>query len=362
MSAEPTWDDVEEGLAQALGALPEGAVLQLVEAELPAEGGYYAQLWQDAGKLHAEVSANGVVRPDRRLPAEAEAQVASLGWDRPGTGNPVNWSTALEWPAPAAGYRRLAGRVVAVLRDVFHLVTPAELTYRYWLAGTGEELPLPGLGLDPLDIAYYARLAPGDEPDRPKAVLRRIRVGYRITDEELRRDGGWIPTTTLNEAERGELGDELVRIDHAQAARLVDGWRRPAEAPAAPDATGSPLRWTALPRDAAGRPTGTGRPPLDGAERSSVAGYLRSAPVVVAALGFDEDLLDPGRPEVVPLAIRTDGEWVWPESDGYYADRYGLAPEPEFVAHVRRRGYRAPEVDDGTLRRAARLVSEQATG
>src|SRR5256885_3819561 len=171
-----------------------------------------------AGKLPAEVSATGLVRPDRRLPAEAEAQVASLGWDRPGTGNPVNWSTALEWPAPAAGYRRLAGRVVAVLRDVFHLVTPAELTYRYWLAGTGEELPLPGLGLDPLDIAYYARLAPGDEPDRPKAVLRRIRVGYRITDEELRRDGGGIPPTALNEAGRGGVGGEAGRHDHPPRA------------------------------------------------------------------------------------------------------------------------------------------------
>ncbi len=364
MSRSTTWDDLAAGLVDALGKLPEGAVLQLSEAALPEEGGYYAQLWQDPDRLHAEISGNGVVRADRRLAPDAEARIAALGWDPPGTGNPVNWSTTLHWPAPADDYRRLADGLVAVLRDVFELGTPDDVAYRSWLADTGQEQPLPQLGLDQVDIAYYARLGEGDTVDQPKGLLRRIRIGWRITDQAFLRDGSWGPTETLDRAELGELDDDLVQIAHAQAARIAAGWRRLAEPPAG---TGSdpqerPLRWTTVELDEAGRPTATGRPWLDGFERASVAAYLRGAPMLIAVFGFDEDPWDPTRPEVVPLSIRTDGEWVWSESEGYFAERYGIPPEPEFLSHIKARDYRWPDVDEETLERAARLVDDRAAG
>jgi hypothetical protein len=313
-----TWEELEAGLADVLGRLPEGAVLQVGPAVPPEEAGYHAHLWQDADRLYAEV--------------------------------PGDWSATLDWPAPAAGHRRLAGHLVAELREVFD--TPDDLAYRCWLADTGRDHPLPQLGLDPLDIAYYARPGAGGTVDRPAELLRRIRIGWRIVDEALDRAGTWRPTEALNQAELGELGEDLVRVEHARAARILTGLRRlAAGAPA--DGT---LRWTAVKRDDAGRPTASGRPRLDGFERSAVAGYLRGAPVVIAAFGFDEDPLDPERPEVVPLTIRTDGHWVWPESEGYFAERYGIPPEPELLAHIQRQGYRWPEVDDETLIRAARLV------
>ena len=346
-----SWSELEAALAGVLGALPEGAVLQLSEAALPEDGGYYAQLWQDADRLYAEVSGTDAVRADRRLTPEAEARIRALGWEAPRPG--ANWSAALDWPAPAIGYRSLAARLVAVLSDVFGIGTPDDLGYQCWLADTGRPLPLPQLGLDPIDVAYYVRPA----PDRPQELLRRIRVGWRITDSTLDGSGNWVPTDKLDLAELGELGEDLVRVDHAEAGRIA---ARLTSAPA-DDGAGATLRWTGIVRDRAGRPD-AGQPPLDGDERAAVAGYLRGAPIVIAVFGFDEDPLDPGRAPVVPLSIRTDGTWVWSESDGYFAQRYGIPPEPEFFADIRRRGYRWPEVDDETLMRAARLVDERAAG
>jgi hypothetical protein len=108
-------------------------------------------------------------------------------------------------------------------------------------------------------------------------------------------------------------------------------------------------------RDADGRPVGPFER-LDDAERPLVAGYLRGAPVV-AANGFDVDPFDPARPETVPLHFHTDGRWVWSESLAYFADRYGLAPEPALLRHVRERRYRWPTVGREVLDRAAALVS-----
>jgi hypothetical protein len=109
-------------------------------------------------------------------------------------------------------------------------------------------------------------------------------------------------------------------------------------------------------RDADGRPVGPFER-LDDAERPLVAGSLRGAPVVVAANGFDVDPFDPARPETVPLHFHTDGRWVWSESLAYFADRYGLAPEPALLRHVRERRYRWPTVGREVLDRAAALVS-----
>jgi hypothetical protein len=363
VSPSTTWDDLEAGLRDALGKLPRGAVLQLSEAALPEEGGYYAQLWQDPDRVHAEISGNGVVRPDRRLRPETEARIAALGWGPPGTGNPVNWSMTLDWPAPAAGYRLLAARLVAVLRDVFELATPDDLAYRSWLSDTGQERPLPQLGLDPVDVAYYAQLGEGGTAEQPKGLLRRIRIGPRVSDEARLAGGGWEPSEALRHAELGELDGDLVEISHAHAARVATGWRRLA---GAPDGSGSgpaeeAPRWTTVELDEEGRPTASGQPWLDGFERAAVAAYLRGAPMLIAVFGFDEDPWDPSRPAVVPLSIRTDGVWVWSESEAYFAERYGIPPDPELLAHIKEHDYRWPDLDEESLERAARLVEGSAT-
>jgi hypothetical protein len=78
--------------------------------------------------------------------------------------------------------------------------------------------------------------------------------------------------------------------------------------------------------------------------------------MLIAVFGFDEDPWDPDRPAVVPVSIHTDGEWVWSESEAYFAERYGIPPDPEFLAHIKERDYRWPDLDEATLERAARTV------
>ncbi|HZB32868.1 MAG TPA: glycohydrolase toxin TNT-related protein [Streptosporangiaceae bacterium] len=90
------------------------------------------------------------------------------------------------------------------------------------------------------------------------------------------------------------------------------------------------------------------RPPVPDDEVEAVADYLTKAPLVLAARSLDNDLLDPARPEKVPLTYLTDGTWIWPGGVGYYLRTHGVPPEPELVDHIRRQGFQPPEVDDYT--------------
>jgi hypothetical protein len=103
-------------------------------------------------------------------------------------------------------------------------------------------------------------------------------------------------------------------------------------------------------------------PVLADQERWDVLGYLGAAPsLVVLSLRMD-DVVDPRGEERVPINFRTDGSWVWSESVTYYLDRYGLAPVPDLLDHIRAARYRAPQVDDIGLHRAmAALMSLDET-
>lgn len=354
------WDQLADALTGVLGRLPAGAVLQLVDAGQP-DGGRYAQLWQDTEALRVEVSGDVPADPHRGLPAVHGPVLTGFGWHPPGPAHPGHWSDELTWPAPAAGYRELAYRLVATVRDGFGLATPAELAYRAWRAG-GPALELPELGLDPVRVDYWARLGEGDTRQRPAGLLRRTRVGSVSVDEAYGQDGRWHRTRTLERAELGELLDDVVPLDPVAADRLVAGWRERSSGPAgnaAGRAATPPVRLASAvdtPLDASGRAV-LPEQRLTEAERAPVAAYLRDAPIVLAAFGYDRDPYDPGHPEMVPLHLHTDGEWVWSESLAYFAERYGVAPEPDLLAHLRRQGYRCPEVDETGLR-----LAEEALG
>ncbi|MEH1013640.1 hypothetical protein V6U90_11070 [Micromonospora sp. CPCC 206060] len=342
------WDRLATALTDVLGRLPAGAVLQLVDAGEP-DGDRYVQLWQDPAALRVEVSAAAPDDPTRGLPAVDPAALAGIGWQPPGPAHPAHWWAELAWPAPAAGYQHLAYRLVDTVRDVLGLTTPAGLGYRAWRAETGP-LDLPELGLAPVRTQYWARLGEGDPVDRPAGLLRRTRVGAVTTDEAFGRDGRWHPTRTLECAERGELLDEVVPLDEPTAGRLVAQWRDRATGAAA----GGGVRIAStgeVRRDPGGRPV-LPENRLNPGERAAVAAYLRDAPIVLAGFGYDPDPYDPEQAEVVPLHLHTDGVWVWSESLAYFAERYGLPPEPEFLAHLRRQDHRCPEVDEAALRRA----------
>ena len=77
-------------------------------------------------------------------------------------------------------------------------------------------------------------------------------------------------------------------------------------------------------------------------ERQRVAAYLRAGAPILTTTARSADLIDPARGRVVGASFRTDGTWVWSDALTYYAGVHGLAPEEEFYAHIRERGYACP--------------------
>ena len=84
-------------------------------------------------------------------------------------------------------------------------------------------------------------------------------------------------------------------------------------------------------------------PCLDDAERAMALGYLAAGEAVLVSGVLLPDVVDPARGEAVPVTLRTDGTWVWADTTGYYLERYGIAPDPGLLDHMRGRGFAAPE-------------------
>ncbi|WP_433386016.1 hypothetical protein [Micromonospora sp. KLBMP9576] len=76
-------------------------------------------------------------------------------------------------------------------------------------------------------------------------------------------------------------------------------------------------------------------PLLGGAEAEAVLAYLDSGTEIVSTTDVMVDFRDPARGMVVPMSFSTDGRWVWIDAVAYYLRSHGLAPEPEFLDHIR---------------------------
>jgi hypothetical protein len=96
----------------------------------------------------------------------------------------------------------------------------------------------------------------------------------------------------------------------------------------------------------------------DPAQLAGVVRFLRSGTMVVRISGLDVDRLDPSRGAAVPLSTMTDGEWIWSDALRYYVETHGIAPEPDFLAHMAAHGYTA--VRPGKAARQAALDHLQA--
>jgi hypothetical protein len=361
-----TWDGFAAALADVLGRLPADALIDLHEVRRPLEG-YHAWIMQEPDRVSVTLVGNKGLDPDRRLSAEQQDLLRTAGWspedpDEPG----MPWERWLYWPATTAEYRRLADSIAAVFRDTYRVGRPNDLAYQAVsnVHHRAEPLPLPELGLETIRIEYFARLGPTDVPERPKGLLRRSRIGPLNVDEALHTDGVWRPTDTLEWADIGEIDDELRPLTPLEAHQVTHWWRRLA-AQAAEDEKlppGTPRMRLAAAVDQERDASGTAVLPatrLHDRERAAVAAYLREAPLVAVAWGYDADPFDPDRTEVVPLNMHTDGEWVWSESLAYFADRYGVPPEPDFLRHMAQRRYRLSEVDQEQLDRAVALIQRR---
>ncbi len=105
-----------------------------------------------------------------------------------------------------------------------------------------------------------------------------------------------------------------------------------------------------------GRPV-VNRPELDAEERDKLLDYLDGAPVVVPGRGVDLDRLADTPESTVPIAFHSDGTWIWPAAVNYYLRKYGIAPDPDLVQHIRANGFVIPDVPDAARQAAAAHVS-----
>jgi hypothetical protein len=80
--------------------------------------------------------------------------------------------------------------------------------------------------------------------------------------------------------------------------------------------------------------------------------YLRHGEPLTVTGAPADDVIDAGQRAAVSTTFRTDGFWVWSEAATYYLERYGMAPDPGLLAHIRAAGYVCPEVDGAGAHRA----------
>lgn len=98
-------------------------------------------------------------------------------------------------------------------------------------------------------------------------------------------------------------------------------------------------------------------------ELTRLLAYLNNGLPVLTTSAMTTDVMDPDRRECVPLTFRTDGIWVWSEATGYFLERYGLAPEPALLEHLRGCDEQSTQVSDVTLHRIlSHLLRADADG
>lgn len=95
-----------------------------------------------------------------------------------------------------------------------------------------------------------------------------------------------------------------------------------------------------------GRPDGPSlraavRPTGDPSEDQLVS-YLRSGPTLATTGQMASDVLAGDDVPVAPLAVLTDGAWIWPADLAYYVERYHVRLPEEFVQHAAARGWTPP--------------------
>lgn len=94
-------------------------------------------------------------------------------------------------------------------------------------------------------------------------------------------------------------------------------------------------------------------------ERDEILTYLRSGAIVAPNRDvLIRDVFDLTRGRVVPMAFHTDGSWIWSDISTYHLQERGLAPEPDFLAHVTAHEYRCPVVEED-VREAAKEAYDE---
>src|SRR5262245_21477278 len=79
-------------------------------------------------------------------------------------------------------------------------------------------------------------------------------------------------------------------------------------------------------------------------EQELIAHYLDTGEVLATTGSLVDDQLEPATREVARLEVLTDGIWVWPRDLSYYVMTYNAIVPSDFTEHMRRRGWRPPNL------------------
>ncbi|MEU2095015.1 hypothetical protein [Streptomyces globisporus] len=83
--------------------------------------------------------------------------------------------------------------------------------------------------------------------------------------------------------------------------------------------------------------------------QGSISKYLEGGSMLAATAQRVFDVLSEEKQDAGPLAIMTDGEWMWPAELAYYVRRYNISLPESFVAHARSLDWVAPSLTSAEL-------------
>ncbi|MGC4987701.1 hypothetical protein [Nocardia salmonicida] len=93
-------------------------------------------------------------------------------------------------------------------------------------------------------------------------------------------------------------------------------------------------------------------------EKEKILAFLSGGSLVRAANGKSKDQIDPTKGKVVPRVFKTDGTWIWTGASRYYLEKYGIAPEEDFLSHIESCDYQAAMADAQSRKRAIQVLAD----
>ncbi|MFE3446705.1 hypothetical protein ACFXNW_27060 [Nocardia sp. NPDC059180] len=87
----------------------------------------------------------------------------------------------------------------------------------------------------------------------------------------------------------------------------------------------------------------------DDSERARIKQFLTGGTLILRTSGRGADVLAPEKKRAVPMSYATDGVWIWSRAAAYYLSNHGIAPEEDFLEHIRRCDYSAIVPDQDTV-------------
>ncbi|MFD5752221.1 hypothetical protein [Streptomyces sp. NPDC127033] len=88
----------------------------------------------------------------------------------------------------------------------------------------------------------------------------------------------------------------------------------------------------------------SGQVPVD--EHAHVAEYLRTAPVIIALMGYTEDVVGQEFSVMGGSALHSDGTYYWRRDTADYVEIYGTLLPAEFMEHGTKTEWHAPFLTD----------------